>query len=276
MIHQTIPIVPKKSTVATAATLTTYIMDSADGAATPSKRPAVVVCPGGGYEFTSDREAEPIALAFNARGYHAFVLRYNVAPARYPQALLELAMSVALVRSRAEEWNVESERILVCGFSAGGHLAASLATLWNDSMVTNLLGFCNGEHRPDGAILSYPVITSGEYAHRGSFEALTGGDTALQEWLSLEQRVTPNTPPCFLWHTADDAAVPVENTLLFAAALRKQRIPMEVHVYSSGVHGLSLASELTGNSMELIRPEIQPWVDMAARWGKDITDVPRT
>ncbi|GHU58372.1 endo-1,4-beta-xylanase [Clostridia bacterium] len=215
-------------------------------------RPLVIICPGGGYEFTSDREAEPVAIAFNALGFHAMPLRYSVAPARYPTALLQLNKTMEFARKNEENWNVS--KIIVAGFSAGGHLAASLGVL--------------GNPRPDGLILAYPVITSGEFAHEGSMVNLFGEDKTLREDTSLEKLVTPETPPAFIWHTGEDSTVPVENSLLFANALRKAGVPFELHIYQHGEHGLSLATEEVGNPDEYAN--IPAWVSLAGNWIKNL------
>lgn len=227
------------------------------------QRPAIVICPGGGYGGTSDREAEPIALRFLAEGFSCFVLRYSCLQAPFPGALLELAAAVALVRQNAAAWQVDPNKIMVCGFSAGGHLAASLGVFWNRDLVTGPLGLHHQEHRPNGLILGYPVITSGEYAHRGSFQNLLADRyDEYVDLVSLETQVSADTPPCFLWHTADDEAVPAENSLLFAAALQKQRIPYEMHILPSGPHGLSLATEETDSPSE----SCKDWTVWATRW----------
>lgn len=251
--------------------LTTYVLDPCMEGDFSKPRPAVIVCPGGSYEFTSDREAEPVALAWNTRGYHAFVLRYSVAPARFPCALFELATAVSLVRKHAEKWHIDPNCIYVCGFSAGGHLTASLGVFWDSDFLKGALSFQKNEHRPNGLILSYPVITSGEFTHEDSMKNLLGeryNDPYWRKKLSLELQVSAMTPRCFLWHTYDDDLVPVENSLLFASALRRSHIPLELHIYPKGVHGLSLANEQSGDTGELVVPEIQNWIDMAARWGK--------
>ena len=138
------------------------------------KRPAIVICPGGAYAMTSDREAEAVALRFMSMGYHAVVLRYSVAPARYPAALRQLAKTVALLRENSEKWHIETDKIIVSGFSAGGHLAASLGVFWNTPELKEITGFDNEMIRPDGMILNYPVITSGEFGHQESFHNLLG------------------------------------------------------------------------------------------------------
>lgn len=225
------------------------------------RRPLVLVFPGGAYAFRSDREAEPVALRLMSLGIQAAVVRYSVAPARYPKALEEAAEAVTYARSHAEEWLCDPRQIAVMGFSAGGHAAAHIGLKWHRMP--------QGEAcRPDAMILSYPVITSGEYAHRGSVENLLGEDyERLKEEVSLEHFVRDDTPPVFLWHTREDGSVPPENSLLLAGALCRHGIPFELHVWQHGEHGLSLANdEVYPAGNERIRPECQEWVDMAARW----------
>lgn len=234
------------------------------------KRPAVILCPGGGYGFTSDREAEPVALRLVSAGINAFVLRYSVAPARYPCALLELARAVELVRQNAEKWHIDRNRVIVCGFSAGGHLAANLGVAWEQPFLCETLGAKSRDLRPNGMILSYPVITAGEYAHIGSFENLLG-DTKNEELMasvSLEKLVNRSTPPSFLWHTQADPVVPLENTVLFAMALRNNKVPFELHIYERGGHGLSLADETSAVLPRHIVPDVTNWIEMAIKWLK--------
>ena len=255
------------------ATLTTYVPSVSAEVDIARRRPAVIICPGGGYRFLSFREAEPIALRLNALGINAFVLHYSVAPARFPVPQLQLAEAVRTVRRRAEEWATDPDKIFVMGFSAGGHLACSLGTLWNSDIFEPLCA-APGDIRPAGMILSYPVITSGEFAHRDSFAALLGKRLdELKDAVSLEKRVTRDTVPAFIWHTVEDTAVPVENTLLLASALRARRVPFELHVFPAGQHGLSLSSsQVYGPERTAdIRPECAGWIDMAARWMEDLS-----
>ena len=149
---------------------------------------------------------------------------------------------IAHIRENAAQYHVRPDAIAVCGFSAGGHLSASSGILWNEPVIAETLGIENRMARPDAMILSYPVITSGEHAHRGSFECLLGeraNDAAWLERLSLERRVDGTTPPTFLWHTFADELVPVENALLLASALRRADVPFELHIFPEGIHGLS-------------------------------------
>ena len=222
-------------------------------------RPFVIVVPGGGYSYTSDREAEPVALRFLAEGFHAAVLRYSCAPSRWPAAALELAWSIRQARINAREWGVDPDRVYVIGFSAGGHLACTVSTLWDRAPLAGGPVSC----RPDAQVLCYPVITMGQYTHAGSRDELTGGDPELAEALSLETRVTAGTPPAFLWHTAEDASVPVENSMMYAAALRRAGVPFELHIFERGDHGLATADEETARGPEQVVPDVQAWLPMA-------------
>jgi acetyl esterase/lipase len=248
--------------------LTVFIQESSEKFKI-KERPLIIICPGGGYSYTSDREAEPIAFSFLAKGYHAAILRYSCEGAHYPTALLELARSVLIIREHAGEWMVKDNAIVVQGSSAGGHLAASYSCMWKDELFKKELDLTDNEIlRPNGLMLSYPVITSGEHAHRGSFENLLGPRyDELVDKMSLEGAVNENVPRTFMWHTFTDQAVPVENSLLFATALRKQGINTELHIFPEGCHGLALANRLTeGPDGKEIAPCCEVWIDMAATW----------
>ena len=244
------------------ARLFTYILDDI-AALDVHTRPAVIICPGGGYSGTCDREAEPVAVRLNALGCHTFVLRYSCIPNRYPVALLELATAVAEVRAHADKWHIDPHKIFVLGFSAGGHLAANLGTGWQRDPVARL-PFTPEQVRPDGMILCYPVISSGRYANRGSLDNLLGQqpDPALLASLSLEHQVADDTVPAFIWHTYDDGCVPVQNALLMATALRDHNVPLEMHIYPHGEHGLALANDQTARDV----PACQSWPELAIAW----------
>ena len=252
------------------AELTVYLHEHYQEIAVET-RPLVLVCPGGAYAYTSEREADPLAAQFLAMGYHAAVLRYSCAPAVYPTALTELAYSLALIRRNGEDWYVNPEQIIVLGCSAGGHLAASMGVFWKEEFLAGALGIRKEEQkliRPDGMILCYPVITSGEFAHRGSFQNLLGArQEELSAKMSLENQVDKDTPPAFIWHTYEDGAVPVENSLLFVTALRRAGVPAEFHMYPKGSHGLALATRLTQNQDgNAAQPECTSWVGLAHTW----------
>lgn len=256
-------------------TMTLYLPSNSPEIEEGRKRPTVIVCPGGGYRITSDREAEAIAFKFIAEDCNAIVVRYSCAPARFPIQLLELAWVVSKVRENAEEWNVDLNKVAVMGFSAGGHLAASYGTLWNKDFIKEYFGFEGGENKPNGMILCYPVITGGEQAHRGSFENLLGDkkdDEELLLLLSPEKQITEDTPPAFIWHTFEDSGVPVENSLLMATALTQNKISTELHIFPNGWHGLSLCNltVLNPNTYHGEFDECQVWIDMAIRWIKNL------
>ena len=225
------------------------------------RRPLVLVVPGGGYEHVSAREADPVALQFAAAGYHTAVLTYSVGEgARDHQPLRQLRAAIGLLRQNAERWGILPDRIAVCGFSAGGHLALSGAVL-----------DCPGEaadrsQKPDAVRLAYPVITAGEYAHRGSFVQLTGTqDIVAHQRFTLEDKITPAAPPVFVWHTMEDEPVPVENTLLLLSALHKAGVPCEAHLFEKGCHGTSISTP-EGDADSAHRNR---WVQLAVEWLND-------
>ncbi len=255
------------------ATVKVYARENSKEINLSRRYPTMVVCPGGGYGFVSDRESEPVALRYLEAGFTVLVLTYSVAPVgRYPMQLLEVSAAVALARRNADRWNVDTEKIAVTGFSAGGHLAAHIGTDWNQPMIAEKLGIEAGENKPNALVLCYPVITSGEFAHQGSMTNLNGGQGLDPDMFSLEKRVTKDTPPTFIWHTADDGSVPVENALLMSSALRKAGVPFELHIYRSGSHGLSLCNEKTSNLQQehMRRPRIAEWIDLAVGFLKEL------
>ncbi len=209
-------------------------------------RPAMVVVPGGGYAFVSPTEAGIIAEKFFDYGYNAFVVTYTVNPLEkeplIDQPAKDLSRAIRIVRSRAAEWKIDPNRLAIVGFSAGGHLCASVCVHFADYPDP---AYPDVSNRPDAAILSYPVITSGEKAHRGSFDCLLGKDASEEalHYASLETQVGPDTTPCFLWHTVTDDLVPVENSLYFSEALRANKVPYALHLFSAGQHGYSLADD---------------------------------
>ncbi|MDR0928997.1 MAG: alpha/beta hydrolase [Oscillospiraceae bacterium] len=240
-----------------------YLHEHFEEMANRQVRPCVVVCPGGGYQYCSRRENEPVAAALFAAGFHVFVLTYSVGEqAANLQPLSELAALVAQIRRQHEALNIDPEKIAVMGFSAGGHLAGSLGTLWHHAPLLQRIGATAEECRPDAMILCYPVLMAGKLAHRGSIQNVTGGDAALLELLSLENQVRADTPPAFLWHTATDGSVPVENTLVFASALQENGVPFEAHVFATGGHGLSLCNE----EVNTPHPANSLWFPLLLNW----------
>ena len=238
-----------------------------------SRRPFVVICPGGGYSFLAEREGECIARMFNSYGINAGVLYYSIVPSRFPKALCELSKAVAVVREHAEEWGTPQDQIAVCGFSAGGHLAASLATMWQENWLDRESKTKKEQRRPNALISCYSVITSGEFSHRGTINNLLGDNPSreLLEQNSLEKKVSNDTPPTFIWHTWTDKVVPVENALLLAEALRRNDIECEMHIYGDGEHGLGLATkEYVCEKHPVPNPHVARWPEEAVAWLKRI------
>ena len=224
-----------------------YVADNSEEMEPDRIRPAILILPGGGYAMTSDREAEPVALQFLAKGFAVFVLRYS------------------------DQWHVNPAQVAVLGFSAGGHLAANLATSVGDEDIREQGGIDPDAVRPNALMLSYPVITAGKYAHRGSFQCLLGDQAhnqALLDKFSIEKHIDAKTPPGFVWHTMTDDAVPVENTLMLIQACRAAGVSIEAHLFPEGSHGLSLANaETAGNGFYAHIVEcVQCWPDLAEAW----------
>lgn len=265
-----------------------YIADKSPEMPYMDKRSAVVICPGGAYYMTSDREAEPIALNYLARGFNAFVVRYSVYPhATFPNSLVDVSRAMKYVRDNAEEFGIFSDKIAVCGFSAGGHLAASLGTLWNDAEVQKLAGCSGEENKPNALLLIYPVISSIRNVQPESIRHITMGiedEAKKAECLakvSLENQVGKHTPPAFIMHTYSDNVVPVENPLLFASAMAAADVPFELHIFQNGGHGLALANHVTYNNEYSVDEDFAKWMDLSAKWlydtfGKNIPEGPLT
>jgi len=240
-------------------TLTPYWPDAAKATGA-----AIVICPGGGYGMLAPHEGDHYARFLNESGIAGFVLRYRLGSSgyRHPVMLQDAARAVRLVRARAGEWKLDPKRIGIMGSSAGGHLASTLLTHFDAGKADAADPIERASSRPDIGILCYAVISLGEFGHRGTRENLLGKDPSpeLIRELSNELEVTKDTPPCFIWHTYEDGAVPVENSLHFAEALRKAGVPFDLHIYQKGQHGLGLG---TGNW----NPEKRhPWTRDCVFW----------
>lgn len=216
-------------------------------------RPFVVVCPGGGYRHLSPREAEPVAMKFYAHGMNTFILYYSIGEQiRSEKPYRELGMAMEYIREHSDELNCDFSKSAVMGFSAGGHVAASY-TIFAEAEFPHSV--------PSLSVLGYPVITSGEFAHKGSFEYLCDNE---EEWklYSLENRVDHKLCPVFMFHTCNDGSVPVENSLMFAKALSEVDSPYTLHIYQDGRHGFSTATKEVGADY----PELQGWCDECLKW----------
>lgn len=223
-------------------TMTAYLLDGSTELSNAAVRPAVLIFPGGAYAVCSDREAEPVAMAYLAQGYHAFILRYSLREkANFPRPLNDAETALTCIRGYAEKWGVAPDKIAVCGFSAGGHLAAALGTM--------------GSVRPNAMILGYPCIL-------GSM-----GETLHISIPSCEQHVDEKTPPAFIFSTCNDEVVPIRNSLVFADALEKKKIPFEIHIFQDGSHGLSLARDYTSSGLkQYVNPDVAKWFDLSVCW----------
>lgn len=234
------------------------------------KRPCMLICPGGGYQFVSTRESEPIAVHLLPEGFNVFILQYSTQDRPYPVQLREVAAAMELIYENAEAWHCDTDRIAIMGFSAGGHLAAHYTNRWNCADVREFFP----ESKPvNASVLGYPVITADPvHSHKGSFIRLAGGEypqtEEQQAFFSCNKMVTENTPPTFLWHTAADQAVPVMNSLLYAQALSANKVPFEMHIFPYGKHGMSTAD---GHTNAEIPPEaayVKDWLPAAKKWLK--------
>ena len=224
-------------------------------------RPVILVCPGGGYSGLAAHEGDPFAALFAAHGMVGAVLTYRVAPHRYPAPQADACRAIRLLRANASQFGIDAQRIGIMGFSAGGHLAATTAAqpdLHHDPS-DDLAGQVSA--RPDRAILGYPVTSFGEYAHLGCVQNLLGNppDPKMRAQLSNENQVTATHPPTFIFHTADDPVVPVQHALLYTDACRRAGVPVELHVYQSGRHGVGLA---------LGEPTLAGWTRVLLDWLK--------
>lgn len=241
-----------------------YYMDDIDFIPTIEAYPAeskgaVIIFPGGGYAGRAPHEGAAVAKWLQSNGITAFVVEYRVAPYAHPAEISDAMRAVRFVRHYADIYRLDKDKIAVMGFSAGGHLAGSVSVHYDKKMYEPTDEIDNESCRPDASILCYSVIDMFEYRHDGSRTNLIGSNpmTSDKEFMSLYKQVTPDTPQTFLWHTSEDQAVPVENTLLYADALAKVNVPFEVHIYPYGCHGLGLAED---------KPHVAQWKDALCNW----------
>jgi acetyl esterase/lipase len=294
MITQTIKLYEQRDDV----TLTTYVLADSPELLNGKKRPAVLVCPGGGYLSCSDREAEPVALRFAAMGYHAFVLRYStyfngergfvanpqdmqVNPnCLYPAPMRDIGQAFLTIRARADEWLVDMDKIAICGFSAGAHNCAMYAVYWQKPVICEFFGQTPAPFKPAAAILCYgigdfhlmvqdyaePMLQTIASAANFAYLGTRSPTQELLDTVSPALHVSKNTPPTFLWATAADRLVPVENTTRMANALAQAGVPFEVHIFEAGQHGLSLADPSTAGSLMEVDADVAKWMGLAEAW----------
>lgn len=229
-------------------------------------RIGMIILPGGGYTTLEEREADPVAARYAGYGMQCFVLRYSTSGTdRYTKALRQLCESVALLRTNCERWDIDPDRIVLCGFSAGGHLAASLGCYGNQ-----LSEWTGSNIRPNALLLGYPVITAGGFAHQESIKNCLQGERYHREALSLENHVGIDMPPVFLWACADDGDVPVQNSLLFSTALADRSVPFELHIFHQGGHGASLGDECTARVEGQVNEHYAEWFQASLSWLREV------
>lgn len=228
----------------------------------PGSESAIIVCPGGGYGHLADHEGAPIAEMLNAAGISAFVLKYRVAPHSHPAPLADGQRAIRYVRAHAEHYGINPSKIAVLGSSAGGHLTATLGTQYDGGQPGHADPIERVSSRPDRVILCYPVITMESYGHAGSRINLLGEDATEEQIqaFSAERQVRADAPEAFIWHTSDDQAVPVENSLRYALALGAHGIPYDLHIFEKGPHGLGLAEH---------DDTVRVWSDLCLTWLKN-------
>lgn len=288
MIHETF-----KITDTSQAKIISYILDDGEFGRSKMKRPAVVICPGGGYTMVSKNEGEPVALFFNRHGYHAFVIEYSVRiDSPFPTALRELAMAMGYIRKHAEEWLI-SDELFVAGFSAGGNLALSLGIYAKNNIITKDIGLTYEQVKPDRLILGYPAVTLHpksenreipqeiiELMDKGLMpdfrgpsirEILIGHENISEEEgesLNLLQYLHPELPPAFIWGSYQDSIIPATDLTMLATNLYKLNVPCELHMFGNGPHGVSLCDTSVKDSEEIAGISMHYWSRLCLEWLK--------
>lgn len=280
-----------------------YILNNSSQFQTNIKKPAIIVCAGGGYGYTSDREAEPVALAYAAHGYHTFVLRYSVAErALFPQPFLDLGKAIETVRKNADRWFLDENKISLAGFSAGGHLVSTMGSIWDSKLFKDNRNIDETLIKPNAIIAGYPPIDLYQMdrdsiildENKPLYYARCAADLSNPEINKAEvmymtafgkqlptkeetdiynaavQMSDKNMPPTFLWCTTEDKLVNTRQTMLLVEALGRNNVPYEVHIFKSGPHGLSLATEQTSNFNYQTVPHVAKWFDLSVEWLKEI------
>lgn len=241
-----------------------YLWDKNPKYKLPHRRPALIVCPGGAYEFITQKEADAPAFEYLTMGYQVFTVKYackeeaaNLSP------LKQLAEVVRFLRAHCDEFSIDKDKIAVMGFSAGGHLAASLGTYWQKTSW----GLGN-ECKPNALILCYPVISTKEYTQIDTAQWVSGGDKKVLDIMNLQDHITENYPPTFIWAGGEDSLVPTENSLMLAAKLRQNGVPFELHLFATGEHGTSVCTYEVESPDEICRQ----WVSLSKNWVNKLFD----
>lgn len=270
------------------ATLTAYIHDSSLDDGVPIVRPAIVICPGGAYVGITEKEAEPVAMKFIGAGYHVFILKYSIGVgiARFPAPFIDAARALMLIRANARRWCVDSDKIGLCGFSTGGHVATVLASSWQEAYLSNALNADNQLFKPNALILGYPLLDLYQFMTKtldkssklepliemmvtSSYGTLNPTKEVMDEW-NCKDLVSKHMPPTFMWTTTEDSIVDVEESLDFVKALAAKHISYEFHLFEKGAHGISLGDETVGYSELDIKSHgnTNKWLELSLSWLK--------
>lgn len=276
------------------ACYTSYLMDNSEEIEAERKHPAMIICGGGAFMGISDREKEPVALYFLNHGYQCFVLDYNTESAgngRYPIPVYDLAKMILTIRLNADKWNIAPDKVAAIGFSAGAHLCACLSTQWHEKYLTDKLRVNSDLLKPNAVILGYPLVDyiyemehlendegkdippasmpmSKTEAAKRAVNAGVGEDVTKEMFRNASPfyRITQETCPTFIWHTATDELVYVGQSLRYAEKLSDCKVPFELHIFESGVHGLSLANEQSGGGTTFIEKDVSIWPELAIKF----------
>lgn len=275
MIHETINLKDYFKTLENDAYLTSFCQDNFNEWSLNEKRKCLLILPGGGYEFVSERENEPVALRFCGYNIACFTLKYTIAPAlKYPYPLVEVYAALAYIRRNAEKYHIDVDKIAVLGFSAGGHLAASCSCYHKEEEYAKFLNIDINEMKINGCLLAYPVISS-EFGHSVSIKNITQGRKDLLDKFSIDKNITQDFPKTFIWHTTFDSVVPLKNSLVLAEALSMNKVFLELHVYPMHDHGQSLCDRSVYSKEALSDKIIEEmsyntqWVDNAIHFIKE-------
>lgn len=280
-----IEVIPIQEGVSSAA-LTAYVQEVPLGIQVKLNRPAIIICPGGGYVGFNEKEMEPIALRFLSAGFQAFVLSYSIGLGigRFPAPFIDAAKSVMIIRENAKQWGIDPNRICLCGFSTGGHVAATFAATWHEQYLAQALSVDNKWFQPNGLVLGYPLLDIDQFQIKNKernpkmyalLEAMFGSvygtfypsQENMREW-GYKNRITSHMVPTFLWTTLEDDLIDLQESIDFIKELKENQISFEYHVFEKGAHGLSLGDQIVANTQGKTDSigNTNRWMELALNW----------
>lgn len=256
-----------------------YIQSGIENTWQPHKRPAVIIVPGGGYQYIADSENEPVVYHYLKSGYSCFTLHYSIGDAsKYPNPLIELFKAIKYIRDNSESYFIDSQSIILCGFSAGAHLAGLAATQWNLDSFSFLCDKTNDEIKPNGTVLAYPITDNDhlidiEWKHQKNWGKMLA---TKDERTNILRYVNQSMVPCFIWHTRTDGIVPIAQSLELVNLMIEKGIPVEYHIFYEGYHGLStndVLSNYKGSIQGGVIPfNVSKWMEMSVEWINHLCD----